>query len=477
MPGGSRLLVVAVSSLLVGSAFAGVIYPRDSKTGEHGVILPQYRGSPSDTLNSLPEGKRFRRYKRQEIPLDEGTLIAPAGLSMEDVMEEGAADGELETTEEVVETTETTTITEEPPSDDTSADDNAGPPVDDTPPSESPQMTMGDSQLPDGGYSPSPPADIPLDEFAADAPPLVPDGTGDPKDDVANTQKLIAESRKELENDDPEMSQQELDDMATAVELISADLSKRDDPATVNVEERVKSEMDDWDNLSEAEKREAHEKALYSGVTQELEMTAVVGNLLGIAEKVVNGDVKTNATEGLAGIQSEDVPNNSTDVEGPIDIDGPSSRLRKRSLQKRFLIPALLGLMGVSAKFEATAKIDLPILGSYAVGLTTGIAKATNAEPPKPQEKIVFVEREVQRQEPQQNFNQPQQSFQQQSFRQESFRQSQQPSDPVTQYDSRQPKSTTPGWDNTYQQNQGFRQNGGFTQTRQSWKKSRRLRK
>lgn len=57
-------------------------------------------------------------------------------------------------------------------------------------------------------------------------------------------------------------------------------------------------------------------------------MTAVVGNLLGVAENIVNGDVKTNATEGPETIQSEGVTSNSTDIESAVEGGEPSSRLR-----------------------------------------------------------------------------------------------------------------------------------------------------
>ncbi|KAF3200484.1 hypothetical protein TWF679_000785 [Orbilia oligospora] len=451
MPGNNRLLVAAVSSLIMSSALAGAVYPRDLKTGGNDGIAPRYQDSSSNTSNTLSTGARFPRYKRQEAALEEGSVVAVSDASPIE-----------ETTEEVIESAETTTVIEESHKDSPGSDYTGPPPGGEVPPPNAQSVVQGEEPLP------VPPSGL-SDDFAADAPPLMPDERGDPKEDAAAAQQIIAESRKELEEDSPEMSQEELDNLATAVELISADLSKREDPVTVNVEEQVKSQMGDWDSLSDAEKREAHEKALYNSATQDLQLTAVVGNLVGITEKIVNGDVKTNATEGLVGIKSEDVPANSTVTDGSVETGGSSARLRKRSLNKRFVLPGVLGLFGIGIDTKIDFGIRTPLV-SMAVALTTGIGKATNAEPPKPQEKIVFVEREVQRQQPQQEFNQP---FPQQSFRQESSHQLERP--PVFHYESYQPQATVPGWDNTYQQNQGFRANGGgFTQTRPSWKKSRR---
>ncbi|EGX54278.1 hypothetical protein AOL_s00004g311 [Orbilia oligospora ATCC 24927] len=453
MPGNNRLLIAAVSSLLMSSAFAGAVYPRDLKTGStsNDGIAPRYQDSSSNTPNTLSTAARFPRYKRQEVALEEGTVVALSDTSPIE-----------ETTEEIIESAETTTIIEEPHKDSPGSDVSGPPPGGRVLPPNDSQPAMGEEPLP------VPPSGL-SDDFAADAPPLMPDESGDPKDDAATAQQIIAESRKELEDDSPEMSQEELDNLATAVELISADLSKREDPATVNVEEQVKSQMGDWDSLSDAEKREAHEKALYNSATQDLQLTAVVGNLVGITEKIVNGDVKTNATEGLVGIKSEDVPANSTVADGSVETGGSSARLRKRSLNKRFVLPGVLRLLGIGVDATIGLGFRSP-LASVAVALTTGIGKATNAEPPKPQEKIVFVEREVQRQQPQQEFNQP---FPQQSFRQESSHQFERP--PIIQHESYQPQATVPGWDNIYRQNQGFGANGGgFTQTRPSWKKSRR---
>ncbi|KAF3213942.1 hypothetical protein TWF191_009940 [Orbilia oligospora] len=402
-------------------------------------------------MHSSIRRARFPRYKRQEAALEEGSVVAVSDASPIE-----------ETTEEVIESAETTTVIEESHKDSPGSDYTGPPPGGEVPPPNAQSVVQGEEPLP------VPPSGL-SDDFAADAPPLMPDERGDPKEDAAAAQQIIAESRKELEEDSPEMSQEELDNLATAVELISADLSKREDPVTVNVEEQVKSQMGDWDSLSDAEKREAHEKALYNSATQDLQLTAVVGNLVGITEKIVNGDVKTNATEGLVGIKSEDVPANSTVTDGSVETGGSSARLRKRSLNKRFVLPGVLGLFGIGIDTKIDFGIRTPLV-SMAVALTTGIGKATNAEPPKPQEKIVFVEREVQRQQPQQEFNQP---FPQQSFRQESSHQLERP--PVFHYESYQPQATVTGWDNTYQQNQGFRANGGgFTQTRPSWKKSRR---
>ncbi|KAF3279350.1 hypothetical protein TWF132_000622 [Orbilia oligospora] len=451
MPGNNRLLVAAISSLLMSSAFAGAVYTRDLKTGSNDGIAPRYQDSSSNTPNTLSTGARFPRYKRQEVALEEGSVVASSDTSPID-----------ETIEEIIESAETTTIIEEPHKD-SPGSDVTGPPLGgEVPPPSGSQPVMSEEPLP------VPPRGL-RDDFAVDAPPLMPDESSDPKDDAVTAQQIIAESRKELEEDSPEMSQEELDNLATAVELISADLSKREDPATVNVEEQVKSQMGDWDSLSDAEKREAHEKALYRGATQDLQLTAVVGNLVGITEKIVNGDVKTNATEGLVGIKSEDVPANSTVTDGSVETGGSSARLRKRSLNKRFVLPGVLSLLGIGIDANIGFGIRTP-LASMAVALTTGIGKATNAEPPKPQEKIVFVEREVQRQQPQQEFNQP---FPQQSFRQETSHQFERPL--IVPFESYQPQATVPGWDNTYQQNQGFRANGGgFTQTRPSWKKSRR---
>ncbi|KAK6508429.1 hypothetical protein TWF506_010521 [Arthrobotrys conoides] len=471
MPGSSRLLVVAVSSLLMSSALAGVIYPGDLQTVENGVLVPRHQGSASNSPNPLSESPRFPRYKRQEVAIDEGSVVAaaePAPTELE------------ETTEDVVESTETKTVTEDTHSDSPGSTGDTGPSGGSASPVDDSQTAMGEGGPPDGRSQPlpPPPPGISSEEFGVDAPPLTVDETGDPKEGVAATQQLIAESRKELENDSPEMSQKELDDMATAVELISADLSKREDPATVDIEDQVTSELSEWESLTDAEKKEKHERALYERANQDAQLTAVVSNLLGIAKEIVNGDVKTNATEGLEGIPSEDVPANSTDVSSPVETGEASARLRKRSLNKRFVVPGILGLLGVRVNAGVNFGITTP-LSSFALALTTGIGKATNAEPPKPQEKIVFVER----QQPQPTLEQPQQSFQQQSFRQESFRQSQQPTanqfesvkPTIMEYQSQQPKSTVPGWDPIYQQNQGFGQNyGGFTQTLPSWRKSRR---
>ncbi|KAK6349116.1 hypothetical protein TWF730_009873 [Orbilia blumenaviensis] len=439
MPGSSRLIAVAVGSLLISSVFAGVVNKRDTQTLEESLVGSPYEYLLSIPLNPEPESARFRRYKRQDVPIDEGTVIATEETSSTEDHTDGPGG-------EVTETTEATVIEETSNPDGNTDPSNGGGP----PPADG-------SGPPEGGLA---------DVFADDAPPLMSDENGDPKEVATSTQELIASSRKELEGESTEMTQKELDDLATAVELISADIAKREDPATVDIDAQVQSEMNDWDSLSDAEKRETHEKSVYKGVTQGIEIEAVVGNLLGVAEKIVNGDVKTNVTEGLEGIRSEGVPSNSTDI----PTGGGEPGIQKRSLEKRFiLLPAVLSLLRVQVSGGIGGSINTP-LGSLAVGLTTSIGKATNADPPKPQEKIVFYDRPTAPPE-EQNFRQQQeQSFQgSESFRQQSFRQSQAP---TVVMESQQPKAVVPGWDKTYEQNQGFRPNG-FRQTQQSWKKSR----
>ncbi|KAK6527030.1 hypothetical protein TWF281_010225 [Arthrobotrys megalospora] len=477
MPRSSRLLAVAVSSLLVSSAFAGVIYPRDTQVAEQGVIGSQYQYTPSRTSDVVLEGPRFRRHKRQEIPLDEGTVVASDGpMLTEAPLGENASDAEIPNPENEPPTGESPTSEpptgeppiEQPPIDDSGTNGDAGSSGVEAPP---PGPEDDISNAPPIGDPSEPPGQPPPGEDSG-TPPLMSDGTGDPEVEASIAQDLIARSQEELQGDQ-QMTQQDLGDLATAVEYISADFANRPDPGKFDVQEKVKDEMKDWDSRTDEEKKQLYEKSLYKGVTGELEMSAVVINLLGVAEKIVNGDVKSGATEGLEGIPSEDVPSNSTVVAALIEGGSsgePSAALRKRALEKRF-IGTLASWLGFSAKASAGLEIKTPV-GGFGVGISAAIGKATNADPPKPKEVIIFdnPRSEERPQQPQQAFPQPQQpqqpyNYPQQTSSQQSFRQLQdQPLD--TERSAQQPKPTVPGWDNTYQKNQGFQQaNAGWDST------------
>ncbi|EPS44327.1 hypothetical protein H072_1685 [Dactylellina haptotyla CBS 200.50] len=421
MPQRSRFLAVAVSALLVSSAWATHIDLRGTENDASGLSSHLESGR----LPKL-QSKLFKR--QNEIPLDQGQEIVSGGDTSQVQADDQAVNNDIQQG-----------------TSDAQVVQDAGQVAQDA-----------DNMLQDANSQETADQGAQLGDMTATADEIKNEKDGNSVLETA--QSVIEQATEAAVNSDP-VTQVELVNAAEDLQVISAMLSEMPDPATVDVSGKVNGQIEDLRGKSHEECLDLAKTLLYENEAKDLQMQTVVQSLVPVLTGVVNGTITSPATADLDHPDMAIV--NASDV---VDANSElAQRLRKRGeLDKRFLGAAAAGLfgwLGVGLQFKA--EVNTP-LGNIGVGLALGASKLTDSPPSTAKEPtVVVIEKaavpvtvNVISSQPQQPQQQPQQIDQQGWNQNQGFPQQ-------IEYSSQQPNPTVLGWNqNNNGRNQDFPYNG-----------------
>ncbi|KAJ6261356.1 hypothetical protein Dda_4026 [Drechslerella dactyloides] len=382
MPNQSRLLVLAISSLLVSSTWASAqLWARDS-THANGKRIGVTQWSELHTGdNNLPDiatasHGRFRRVKRQ----DAGTVEADAAAL-------GAASGDL-----------TNAIDQGAPAEQITV--AAADVVDDA------NTLMGDPDMDiDTALDPTRPGFI-----GPQLPPSPPPGVGipappeppasdDSNTDVADEVKILADETQNFINntgaalqDDTPFTEENLQELANDIQQITLEMANLPPPALVDVPAQVSDQMQALRNanLTMDELWAKLEVATGESYTKDVQFQTILSYMTPVLAATIAGNITLPATEDLPPIQPV-----AEITSGSISADAATSlarlRLAKRNkLEKRFL-GSLFSFLGIGFAASASASLTTP-LGNLGVGVAATLGKLAEVKPPPPEKpQTVYV--------------------------------------------------------------------------------------
>ncbi|KAF3927765.1 hypothetical protein ABW21_db0209315 [Orbilia brochopaga] len=356
MPANSRLVVLAISSLLVSSTWASThIQARDARNG----LSRCYAGDSSCAEITTPSQGRFRRFKRQTG--DTATIEADAtalGIASDDIttaIDQGAPIDQVTAAATDVVDDASTLV----------ADVNAGTSAGTTTPDMSSMTTTTDTSLT--------PTEANTD--VSDEVKLLAD----------ETQNFITNTGAALQDDTP-FTEANLQDLANDVQQITAELATLTPPAVVDIPSAASDQVQALknSNITMDELWAKLEVSMGESLTKDVQFQTMLSYLTPVLAATIAGNVTLPATENLPSIQPIAEITNGTLPVGADTSTIAKLRLAKRGhLEKRFL-GSLFSFLGIGFAASASASITTP-LGNLGVGVAATLGKLAEVKPTPPE--------------------------------------------------------------------------------------------
>ncbi|KAK6354797.1 hypothetical protein TWF696_003930 [Orbilia brochopaga] len=367
MPGQSRLLILAISSLLVSSTWASA-HVRARDTSYTNGVAQCYSGDSNCAGITENNHGRFRRVKRQEA-----TTLGADAAALGDASDQIAAAIDQGAPVEQVTTAATDIVAD---ASNLLSDVNGGT-VDVVAAEIDTQTPTTDTALPVPPQSPS-------------------DANTDVTDEVKlladETQNFISNTGAALQDDAP-FTEENLQDLATDIQQITAEMASLPPPATVDIPSQVSDQIQTLKNANLTEEELWAKLELVTGesLNKDVQFQTMLSYLTPILAATVAGNVTLPATEGLPAIQPVAEITNGTIPVGDAAATLSRLRLAKRGhLEKRFL-GSLFSFLGIGFAASASASLTTP-LGSLGIGVAATLGKLAEVKPAPPEQpQTVYV--------------------------------------------------------------------------------------